>query len=67
MAGVSFSDHKTFCECLVQRPIERPTLHLPSRMTEEDLKYMTILARNHFDKIMAVLKASPRQILLLIR
>ncbi len=61
------SDHNIFCEILVQRPIDRPSFHLPSRMIKEDLKYMTVMAQKHFDRIMAVLKACPRQVLLLIR
>jgi len=62
-----FSDHQIFCEILVQRPVARSTIYLPSRMTAEDLEYMRVMAQQHFDKIMAVLKDMPRPMLLIIR
>ena len=61
------ADQQIFCEILVQRPIVRPSFHLPSRMNEDDLKYMQEMAAEHFDKIMAVLKDMPRPMLLYIR
>ena len=63
----SFSDYKIFCEILVQRPLVRSTIHLPGRMTEKDLDYMRVMAQQHFDKIMDVLKDMPRPMLLIIR
>ena len=60
-------DYAVFCEILVQRPIQRQTLHLPSRMTAEDLTHMRVMAQQHFDQIMAVLKDMPRCLLLVIR
>ena len=62
-----FPDTQIFCEILVQRPIGRKTVHLPSRMTAEDLAYMRVMAQQNFDKIMAVLKDMPRPMLLYIR
>lgn len=61
------ADYLIFCEILVQRPILRSTFHLPSKMTQQDLEYMAVMAKEHFDKIMVVLKAMPRAMLLLIR
>lgn len=61
------TDYKIFCEILLQRPVVRSTVHLPSRMTEKDLEYMRVMAQQHFDKIMAVLKHMPRPMLLIIR
>ena len=61
------SDHQVFCEILVQRPVSRSTIYLPSRMTARDLEYMRVMAQQHFDKIMAVLKDMPRPMLLIIR
>ena len=60
-------DFRLFCEILVQRPIQRPTLFLPSSMTEADLAHMRVMAQQHFDQIMAVLKDMPRCLLLVIR
>jgi hypothetical protein len=61
------SDHLVFCEILVQRPIGRPTMHLPSRMTDADLAYMAHMAQQRFDQIMDVLKHMPTPLLLIIR
>lgn len=57
-----------FCEILVQRPLmKRSTLFLASKLTQEDLDHMRKVASDHFDQIMEVLKAMPRQLLLIIR
>ena len=61
------TDHSIFCEILVQRPISRSGLRLPSRMSADDINYMKNMAQNHFDQIMEVLKDMPRPMLLLIR
>lgn len=58
---------EVFCEILIQRPLARDTLHLPSKLTEKDLEHMRQKALNHFDIIMQVLKEMPRQLLLIIR
>lgn len=61
------ADYRLFCEILVQRPIKRHTVYLPSRMSESDLAYMRKMAQDHFDQIMKVLKDMPRCLLLVIR
>jgi len=61
------ADYQVFCEILVQRPVARSTIYLPSRMTAQDLEYMRVMAQQHFDRIMAVLKDMPRPMLLIIR
>lgn len=61
------TDYMIFCEILLQRPVMRTTVHLPSQMTAKDLEYMRVMAQQHFDKIMAVLKEMPRPMLLIIR
>ncbi|XP_076449179.1 putative aarF domain-containing protein kinase 5 [Babylonia areolata] len=60
-------DFQLFCEILVQRPIRRQRMHLPSRMTAEDLRHMRVMAQQHFDQIMRVLQDMPRCLLLVIR
>lgn len=60
-------DYKTFCEILVQRPILRNSIHLPSHMTKFDLDYMRAMAQQHFDVIMQVIKDMPRPMLLVLR
>ena len=61
------SDHMIFGEILVQRPLARETLHLPSQLTDKDFEYMRLKAKHHFDEIMHVLRNMPQALLLIIR
>jgi hypothetical protein len=38
-----------------------------TKLNEEDLKYLTEMARESFDKVMAALRDMPRSMLLVIR
>jgi len=38
-----------------------------TKLSEEDLKYMSEMARERFDKVMEALRAMPRSMLLVIR
>nr|KAI8763515.1 hypothetical protein BgiMline_006451 [Biomphalaria glabrata] len=60
-------DAELFCEILVQRPIKRRTVFLPTAMTSSDIEYMQEMASKHFDKIMVVLREMPSNLLLVIR
>ncbi|XP_074644824.1 putative aarF domain-containing protein kinase 5 isoform X2 [Tubulanus polymorphus] len=60
-------DYHIFAEVIVQRPIKRDTLRLPSQMTDEDLKYMRTAVQHHFDEIVVVLRDMPKPMLLFIR
>lgn len=64
---LSFTDYRVLGEIIVQRPIQRETLHLPNKMSDEDLEYIRLRAQQHFDSIMIVLKEMPRSLLLIIR
>ncbi|GFN79228.1 AARF domain containing protein kinase [Plakobranchus ocellatus] len=61
------ADWALFVEILVQRPVKRSTLFLPSILSQEDLEHMQRMAQSHFDHIMAVLREMPRSMLLVIR
>jgi aarF domain-containing kinase len=61
-----FSDYRQLVEILTQRPLEAG-MKLSTKLSEEDLKYMTEMARERFDIIMAALRAMPRSMLLVIR
>ncbi|GAB1601201.1 uncharacterized aarF domain-containing protein kinase 5-like [Argonauta hians] len=61
------SNYTAFCEILVQRPIDRHSLRLPSRMTSEELEQMKVNVVQHFDDIMQVLKEMPSTLILVIR
>ncbi|KAH9491642.1 putative aarF domain-containing protein kinase 5 [Bulinus truncatus] len=60
-------DYELFCEILVQHPIKRNTLYLPTAMTSVDMEYMQEMAQKHFDQIMEVLREMPSNLLLVIR
>lgn len=59
-------DYRQLVEILTQRPLEAG-MKLSTKLSEEDLKYMTEMARERFDIIMAALRAMPRSMLLVIR
>uniref|UniRef100_A0AAG5D8F7 ABC1 atypical kinase-like domain-containing protein n=1 Tax=Anopheles atroparvus TaxID=41427 RepID=A0AAG5D8F7_ANOAO len=63
---LNVSDYRTFAEILLQRPLE---LKGPAktRLTEQDLAYMTKQAKEHFDRIMNTLRSMPRNLILVIR
>ncbi|XP_060564472.1 uncharacterized aarF domain-containing protein kinase 5-like isoform X2 [Ruditapes philippinarum] len=57
-----------FCEIILQRPLlNRSTMHIPSRLSDEDIAHMKKIAANHFDEITLVLRAMPREMLLIVR
>ncbi|XP_064410031.1 uncharacterized aarF domain-containing protein kinase 5 isoform X2 [Latimeria chalumnae] len=60
-------DYFLFCEILMQRPIHLGELRLTNILTREETVYMQDMARNHFDRIMQVLKDLPRPMLLVFR
>jgi aarF domain-containing kinase len=60
------SDYRQLVEILTQRPLEAG-VKLRTKLSEEDLKYMTEMARERFDKIMEALRAMPRSMILVIR
>nr|XP_056710122.1 uncharacterized aarF domain-containing protein kinase 5 [Euleptes europaea] len=65
--GVKAQDYFLFCEILLQRPINMAQLALSNVLTREETAYMQNMAKNHFDRIMQVLKDLPRSMLLVFR
>lgn len=65
MLGVS--NYEAFCEILVQRPVTRTSVKLPSSLTTEEMEKMKSDVIQHFDEIMQVLKEMPRTMILVIR
>jgi aarF domain-containing kinase len=61
-----FPDYRQLVEILTQRPLDIG-VQFRTKLSEEDLKYMTEMARQRFDKVMEVLRAMPRPLLLVIR
>ncbi|XP_069771199.1 uncharacterized aarF domain-containing protein kinase 5 isoform X5 [Narcine bancroftii] len=62
-------DYFLFCEILMQRPINmrETAFHLANVLTHEERAYMQAMAKNHFDRIIQVLKDLPRPMLLVFR
>ncbi|XP_067824943.1 uncharacterized aarF domain-containing protein kinase 5 isoform X1 [Heptranchias perlo] len=62
-------DYFLFCEILMQRPINmrETAFHLANILTREETTYMQDMAKNHFDRIIQVLKDLPRPMLLVFR
>ena len=42
-------------------------MHIPNRLSAEDAKYMKAMAKDHFDRIMEVIKSLPLPMLLVFR
>lgn len=62
-----FLDYKNFAEVLFQTPFDVQGIKLKTRLTDEDIKYMQNIAKNHFELIMDTLKEMPRNMLFIIR
>ncbi|XP_064216007.1 uncharacterized aarF domain-containing protein kinase 5 [Tribolium castaneum] len=60
-------DYVVFAEILTQAPLRRHKFKLHIRLTDEDLKHMTEIARTRFDAIMKALRLMPTSLLLVIR
>uniref|UniRef100_A0A182JX21 ABC1 atypical kinase-like domain-containing protein n=1 Tax=Anopheles christyi TaxID=43041 RepID=A0A182JX21_9DIPT len=67
--ALNVPDYRTFAEILLQRPLELKgrSNTFSTRLTEQDLAYMTRQAKEHFDRIMGTLRAMPRNLILVIR
>ncbi|XP_052860950.1 uncharacterized aarF domain-containing protein kinase 5 [Anopheles cruzii] len=59
-------DYRTFAEILLQRPLELKG-KVFTRLTDQDVAYMTKQAKEHFDRVMITLKNMPRNLILVIR
>lgn len=61
------AEYFLFCEMLLQRPINMRELGLSNVLSQEDTAYMREMASQRFDRVMQVLKAMPRPMLLIFR
>lgn len=64
---VIYLDYEILAEILTQRPVKVSDFKLTTRITEEQMAYMTEAARRRFGEIMDVLKIMPRSLLLVVR
>ncbi|EAT32931.1 AAEL014826-PA, partial [Aedes aegypti] len=65
--ALNVQDYRTFAEILLQRPLELKGSKLTTRLSEEDLAYMTLQAKEHFDKVMQTLRSMPRNLIFVLR
>lgn len=66
-ANLFVSDAFLFAEILMQRPLKLHKYQLKLSLSDEDMKYMTAMARERFDKITLALRQMPNNLLLVIR
>uniref|UniRef100_A0A8C6QE60 AarF domain containing kinase 5 n=2 Tax=Nannospalax galili TaxID=1026970 RepID=A0A8C6QE60_NANGA len=66
-AALGVQDYLLFSEVLMQRPVRLDQLWGSHLLSREEAAYMQEMAREHFEGIMAVLKALPRPMLLVLR
>ncbi|XP_074059146.1 putative aarF domain-containing protein kinase 5 isoform X2 [Macrotis lagotis] len=66
-AELGVKDYFLFCEILMQRPIQMNQLWRSGMLSRAETTYMQEMAKEHFARIMEVLKALPRPMLLVLR
>ncbi|XP_073650405.1 uncharacterized aarF domain-containing protein kinase 5 isoform X6 [Tursiops truncatus] len=66
-AELGVQDYFLFSEVLMQRPVRLGQLWGSHLLSREEAAYMQDMAREHFEEVMAVLKALPRSMLLVLR
>ncbi|XP_043340249.1 uncharacterized aarF domain-containing protein kinase 5 isoform X11 [Cervus elaphus] len=66
-AKLGVQDYLLFSEVLMQRPVRLGQLWRSRLLSREEAAYMQDMAREHFEEVMAVLKALPRSMLLVLR
>ncbi|XP_072806119.1 uncharacterized aarF domain-containing protein kinase 5 isoform X5 [Vicugna pacos] len=66
-AALGVQDYFLFSEVLMQRPVRLGQLWRSHLLSHKEAAYMQDMAREHFEDIMAVLKALPRSMLLVLR
>uniref|UniRef100_A0A2K5LTJ1 AarF domain containing kinase 5 n=4 Tax=Cercopithecinae TaxID=9528 RepID=A0A2K5LTJ1_CERAT len=66
-AALGVKDYLLFSEMLMQRPVRLGQLWGSHLLSREEAAYMVDMAREHFEAIMAVLRALPRPMLLVLR
>ncbi|KAM8811111.1 putative aarF domain-containing protein kinase 5 [Eudromia elegans] len=66
-AELGVKDYFLFCEMLMQRPLHAGQLALANVLTREERAYMQAMAQQHFGRVVRVLRALPRPMLLVFR
>ncbi|XP_032112164.1 uncharacterized aarF domain-containing protein kinase 5 isoform X6 [Sapajus apella] len=66
-AALGVQDYLLFSEMLMQRPVRLGQLWGSHLLSREEAAYMVDMARERFEAVMAVLKALPRPMLLVLR
>lgn len=66
-AALGVQDYLLFAEVLMQRPVRLGQLWASHLLSRQEAAYMQAMAQEHFERIMAVLRALPRPMLLVLR
>lgn len=64
---LNVDDYNTFAEVLMQRPLDLKGARFSTKLTEEELKYLTQAAKSNFNKVIRTLQQLPRNMLFIIR
>lgn len=61
-------DYETFSQILLQRVIHgRKSIKFKAKLSQEDIKELAAMAKDHFNKVMIILKSMPSNMLLVFR
>lgn len=64
---LNVKDHQSFAEVLLQRPLEPKGVRFSTKLTDEDLAYLTRMAKERFDIVISTLQAMPRNMIFVVR
>lgn len=64
---LNVSGYKRLAEVLLQKPLESKGGKFTSKLTEEDIAYMTQVAKERFNDVMSTLSDMPRSMLFVVR
>ncbi|XP_055837635.1 uncharacterized aarF domain-containing protein kinase 5 [Episyrphus balteatus] len=66
-SALNINEYKNFAQVLFQVPFEINGGQVKTKLSDEDIKYMQLVARNNFDRIMQTLREMPRNMLFVVR
>lgn len=62
-----FADYLMLAEMITQAPLRFNSWRLGTKLTQKELNILKDGAKNHFDKVLIVLRAMPKYMILVIR
>lgn len=62
-----FADYLMLAEMITQAPLRFNSWRLGTKLTQKELNILKDGAKHHFDKVLVVLRAMPKYMILVIR